>query len=159
MQGLKKQGPAAWGVAGHSKSGKEKGAVAVEFALVLPVFLMLVLGIFEFGRAFNIQVSLTEAARESARYVAIHASDAGFTVGAAQAAGVAAAPSVPLTNSNVRVSYSTGSSCPADVNVLSTVNVISTVTYSTGFITGMEKLIGVSQPFTIRGVGVMRCGG
>lgn len=132
---------------------KEKGAVAVEFAIVLPVFLLLVLGIFEFGRAYNIQVSLSEAARESARYMAIHANEPGFSVGAAQSAGVGAAPSVPLTNGDVAMSYSSGTSCAAGVNV------ISNVSYSTGFLTGLENLIGVSQPFTLRGVGVMRCGG
>lgn len=139
--------------AGPLGSERDKGAVAVEFALVLPVFLMLVLGIFEFGRAFNIQVSLSEAARESARYAAIHASQPGFDVGKARAAGVAAAPSVPLSESNVSISYSIGSACAAGVNV------VSRVTYSTGFLTGLENLIGVSQPFTVRGVGVMRCGG
>lgn len=132
---------------------KEKGAVAVEFAIVLPVFLLLVLGIFEFGRAYNIQISLSEAARESARYMAIHAKDAGFSVGAAQSAGVSAAPSVPLKTSDVAMSYSSGSFCAEGVNV------ISNVSYSTGFMTGLEKMIGVSQPFTLKGVGVMRCGG
>ncbi|WP_411373896.1 TadE/TadG family type IV pilus assembly protein [Arthrobacter sp. MPF02] len=131
----------------------DKGAVAVEFALVLPIFLILVLGIFEFGRALNIQVSLSEAARESTRYVAVHHGDAGFSVGAAQSAGVAAAPSVPLKTSDVTISYSSGSACATGVNV------ISTVRYSAGFMTGLEKLIGVSQPFTIAGKGVMRCGG
>lgn len=144
--------------AGHPGTRKEKGAVAVEFALVLPVFLMLVLGIFEFGRAFNIQVSLSEAARESARYAAVRSAEAGFTVDAAQGAGVAAAPTVPLVKSDVAVSYrnpdgTAAGSCGTNVDVL------STVTYSTGFLTGLEQLIGVSQPFTVRGKGVMRCGG
>jgi Flp pilus assembly protein TadG len=139
-------------------SQREKGAVAVEFALVLPIFLVLVLGIFEFGRAFNIQVSLSEAARESARYAAVHSSDAGFSEGAAQAAGVAAAPSVPLAAAHVGISYrgldgSAAASCASDVNV------VSTVSFSTGFLTGLEQLIGVSKPFTITGKGVMRCGG
>lgn len=132
---------------------KDHGAVAVEFALVLPVFILLVFGIVEFGRAFNIQVSLSEAARESARYAAIHASEAGFNVSAAQNAGVAAAPTVPLVASDVVISYSSGSGCAINTNV------ISTVKYSTGFLTGFEKLIGAAQPFTLKGVGVMRCGG
>lgn len=140
------------------RSGQDKGAVAVEFALVVPVFVMLVLGLFEFGRAFNIQVSLSEAARESVRYAAVHSADADFTVGAAQAAGVAAAPTVPLQKTDVVISFrnpdsSSAGSCAAGVNV------ISTVTYRTGFLTGLEKLIGVSQPFTVNGKGVMRCGG
>ncbi len=42
----------------------ESGAAAVEFALVVPILLLLVLGIIEFGRAYNIQNSLSAAARE-----------------------------------------------------------------------------------------------
>lgn len=138
-------------------SGKEKGAVAVEFALVLPIFLVLVLGIFEFGRAMNIQVSLSQAARESARYVAVHYADTGFSVGDAEAAGVAAAPSVPPDKTDVHITFvKSGSS--ADECAIG-VNVVSTVTYSTGFLTGLEQMIGVSQPFTVTGKGVMRCGG
>ena len=40
----------------------------MEFALVLPVFFILIMGIIEFGRAYNIQQNLTDAAREGARY-------------------------------------------------------------------------------------------
>ena len=39
----------------------------VEFAIVLPVFLLLLLGIVEFGRAFMVYQVLTNAAREGAR--------------------------------------------------------------------------------------------
>ena len=45
----------------------ERGAVAVEFALLAPVLIMILLGIMEFGRAYNAQVSLTNAAREGVR--------------------------------------------------------------------------------------------
>ena len=33
----------------------ERGATAVEFALILPLLLVLVLGIAEFGRAFQVR--------------------------------------------------------------------------------------------------------
>jgi Flp pilus assembly protein TadG len=46
---------------------RRKGATAVEFAIVAPVFLMLIFGIFEFGRVFMVTQLLTEAARKSAR--------------------------------------------------------------------------------------------
>ncbi len=44
-----------------------KGMSSVEFALVLPVFMMLLFGIVEFGTAFYKQQVLTSAAREAAR--------------------------------------------------------------------------------------------
>jgi len=44
-----------------------KGQAVVEFALVLPVFLLLLLGAVEFGRAYLRLHLLTNAAREGAR--------------------------------------------------------------------------------------------
>ncbi len=49
----------------------EKGAAAVEFALVLPILVLLVFGIVEFGRAYNAYLSVTHAAREGARLAAV----------------------------------------------------------------------------------------
>lgn len=45
----------------------KRGQSMVEFAVVLPVLLMLILAIFEFGRVYNAQVTVTQAAREGAR--------------------------------------------------------------------------------------------
>lgn len=45
----------------------EDGAAAVEFALVLPVLILLVFGIVEFGLVFNRWLSVTHAAREGVR--------------------------------------------------------------------------------------------
>ncbi len=44
-----------------------RGAALVEMALVLPLFLMVVLGIIEFGRAMMVCQMVTNAAREGAR--------------------------------------------------------------------------------------------
>lgn len=130
----------------------------MEAALILPIFLVLVLGIFEFGRAFNIQVSLSEAARESARYTAVHGTKAGFTAEAAQAVGVAAAPSVGLNPANVGISYE-NSDGTAAAECGAGVNAVSTVVFPTEFLTGLDKLIDTDKPFTLTGRGVMRCGG
>ena len=44
-----------------------RGAAVVEFALVAPLFIMLVFGILEYGRMVMVQQVLTNAAREGAR--------------------------------------------------------------------------------------------
>ncbi len=49
---------------------RDGGAAAVEFALVLPILLLLVFGIIDFGRAYHAQVTLTHGAREGVRVVA-----------------------------------------------------------------------------------------
>ena len=46
----------------------ERGAALVEFALILPVFMMMVLGTFTGGIAYNTKQSITSAAREGSRY-------------------------------------------------------------------------------------------
>lgn len=47
--------------------GSEAGQALVEFALVVPVLLLLVVGLAEFARAWNTQQVLTDAAREGLR--------------------------------------------------------------------------------------------
>jgi Flp pilus assembly protein TadG len=51
--------------------GNEKGQSLVEFALVVPLLLILVLGIEEFGRAWMAKNILTGAAREAVRILAV----------------------------------------------------------------------------------------
>jgi Flp pilus assembly protein TadG len=43
----------------------------VELALVLPLLLLLLFGVIDFGRMLNTQITLTEAAREGARAAAL----------------------------------------------------------------------------------------
>jgi Flp pilus assembly protein TadG len=43
------------------------GAAAVEFALVFPLLLVVMIGIFEFGRVWNVHQVVTDASREGAR--------------------------------------------------------------------------------------------
>ena len=49
----------------------ERGQTMTEFAVVLPIFLMLVLGIAQLGLAFNNYLALTDAIRAGARYGAV----------------------------------------------------------------------------------------
>jgi Flp pilus assembly protein TadG len=47
---------------------QEQGGVAVEFAIILPIFLLLVFGIIDLGHAWYIRQIVTNASREGARY-------------------------------------------------------------------------------------------
>ena len=49
----------------------ERGAALVEFAIVLPILLMIVFGIVDFARAFYTQNNLTSAVREGARWASV----------------------------------------------------------------------------------------
>jgi Flp pilus assembly protein TadG len=111
----------------------------VEFAIILPVLLLLVFGIIEFGRAHNTQLTLTHAAREGVRTYAI-------TQDAVEGEATAVAAATTLD--------------PAQVTVNVTPCVIGTPTSMTVqypfqfFIPFLP-----STPITLEAEGVMKCGG
>ena len=66
------------------KISAQKGQSLVEFALVLPVFIIVLFGIMEFGRLWEISNVLTSAAREGVRVAAVTAPDQALAISAAQ---------------------------------------------------------------------------
>lgn len=128
----------------------ELGAAAVEFALVVPVLLVLLIGIIEFGRAYNAQIELSGAAREAARVMAVRNDPT-----AARAAARAAAPSLnpALTDAQIAVGTSSGASCTTAPGAATPV-VTVTAAYPLTFLTGM-----FGATVTITGKSSMQCGG
>jgi Flp pilus assembly protein TadG len=53
------------------RTERERGQALVEFALVLPLFLLLLLGIVQFGSVFRDYIALTDATRVGARQAAV----------------------------------------------------------------------------------------
>jgi hypothetical protein len=51
---------------------RSTGQALVEFAIIIPIFLVLLVGIFDFGRVVWAQNSLASAAREGARFAIVH---------------------------------------------------------------------------------------
>ena len=70
--------------------GDDRGAAAVEFALLLPVVFLIIAGIVDFGTVFFTKIELTNAAREGARAAVV----TGTSVANVQARATAAAPGV-----------------------------------------------------------------
>ena len=58
-------------------SRQQDGAAAVEFALLLPVLILLLFGFIQFGLAFNSRIQATNAAREAARLAVVGIDDFG----------------------------------------------------------------------------------
>jgi Flp pilus assembly protein TadG len=123
----------------------ERGATAVEFAFILPLLIVLVLGIAEFGRAFQVSGTLSAAAREGVRVMALQNDP-----GAARTAVRNAAPSLNPAVTNAQITI-TPASCPTGATS-TTVRV--TVTYPMPFLTGF-----FGSGVTLSGTGVMRCNG
>ena len=73
-----------------------KGQALVEFALLLPVFLLLVVGVAEFGRAWMTKNILTGAAREAVRAAAVEVQANAYTSAKTIADGILASASIPV---------------------------------------------------------------
>jgi TadE-like protein len=54
------------------RHGRTRGQSLAEFAVVLPIFLLVVCGLFDLGRAVFVYTSLTNAAREGARLAIVN---------------------------------------------------------------------------------------
>jgi Flp pilus assembly protein TadG len=67
---------------------RDRGAAAVEFVLVLPVLLLIIFGIIDFGRMLYTQITLSQAAQSAARAGAILGVDKGKTEGQNAASGL-----------------------------------------------------------------------
>lgn len=122
---------------GHdpSASRRERGSVAVELALVLPLLVTLVFGIVEYGRYYNATITLTHAARESVRRVALSSGDP-------VAAGIAAA-------SGMSVSVSASGACTPGADATSSVS--TSFSYNIPFVR--------SGTTTVTRSARMKCGG
>lgn len=51
-----------------ARAGNERGSVAVEFALIAPIFFLVLFGMIDFSRVYYTVNNLTAAVREGARY-------------------------------------------------------------------------------------------
>ena len=63
------------------------GQVVVESALAMTMFLMAIIGLLDFGRAFFAWQTLSVVAREGARWGIVHGSESGLTKQDAEAQG------------------------------------------------------------------------
>jgi len=124
----------------------ERGATVVEFAFIVPLLIVLVLGIAEFGRAFQVSGTLSAAAREGVRVMALQNDPA-----AARAAVRAALPALDPAVTDAQITI-TPDKCPATGTGNTTVRVI--VSYPLPFITGC-----FGSGVDLTGTGVMRCNG
>jgi len=97
----------------------EGGQSVVEFAFVLPLLLMLVLGIVQFGLTYNNYITLTNATRVGARKAAV-SRFVGDNGAAARAATIASATNLSLTPAQVTVSSTSWTTPGSDVAVTAT---------------------------------------
>lgn len=86
----------------------QKAQSLIEFALVLPLLLVLIVSAIELGRLFYTQIVITNAAREGAYYMATHVED---TAAAANATLAAQAEAANSGINTVTVSFADKNCC------------------------------------------------
>ena len=95
---------------------RSRGQALVEFALVIPIFLLLLFGLVDFGRVVFAQQAITQGAREGARMALVAALDPTISTAACPGTGTyckirtaakAQAAGVAITDANI-----TGSTGP-----------------------------------------------
>ena len=121
----------------------ERGAELVEYALIVPVLMLILLGICEFGLALQAYIVVSNAAREGARVgMLVCASDpACYTTDDVSArvvafveAGLPSGAATPVTTC----------SCESSVRGISVERVAVSYTYQFQFISGIASLFGGS---------------
>ena len=124
------------------KKYKEKGQALVEMALILPVLLLLLCGIIDFGWISYNKLSVSYVSREGARYAAVHASDAN-AVELVQDKVLLAAPEYLQDKIAVTVSFSNPSSPRQGDVTVTVVALVDALTPVAGTIFGQSTGIAL----------------
>ncbi len=137
----------------------QDGASAVEFAIVLPLFLVLTFGIIEFGVIMYNKAILTNASREGARFAILFDSVVHNDVDIANKVK-AHLKFDPIDNSSLLINLG-GASAPPTISVSPPPvhikgDLISvTVTYPYDFML-LPNFLGLPQTLTLSGITTMR---
>jgi Flp pilus assembly protein TadG len=123
---------------------REDGQALVEFAIVMPVLLIIVTGIIQFGLLFNKYITLTDAARNGAQTLAI-GRGLSNPCDPAVLQTVQSGSATGLTASQVTPSFSSGS----DFCGTGTYTYNTTGNTNGAEIQGDQATVTATQPFTL----------
>jgi Flp pilus assembly protein TadG len=158
----------------RAASRRDDGASAVEFALVLPLLLVVVFGIISYGVLFAQQLALNNGVRQGARTIVVEGSTTGQTCAAAVAAvRGATGPAIAMDTSqvNVKVQRTSSNPCGTGNNPTSSTvvcrnsinaatntqqSVVITATYRADLLIGLP-VPGFPQGFDLTSKAVYKC--
>lgn len=134
---------------------RDRGAAAVEMALVLPMLLLVLFGLVDFGRGFNDKMQLTQAAREGVRVIALGGSES--------EADERVKLAMPAAGDRAAAAVKDWTLCEAGSTDLGQVTVESNFTFLTP-LGPIARLVGASASSlgdtkVLTAEGVMRCSG
>ncbi|WP_173922792.1 TadE/TadG family type IV pilus assembly protein [Agromyces sp. Marseille-P2726] len=124
----------------------DRGSAAVEFAMVLPLVIMLLVAVIEFSRLWNIQATISDGARIAARYAAVHSEDP-TVIDDAKAEARAIPGMLDWDTATIDV----------NVDCDGAKSATSTITIPAGSMTGWFSSLA-EAPITLSATGKMPCG-
>lgn len=136
----------------------DRGASAVEFAIILPLLFLVLGGVVDFGRYFFFQIQLANAAREGARVAIVYpvntadptsSASASASITSRAVAAIGAVPSATVTPVAI---------CTSGVTGYASVAVSAPFTWSV-LGPAMRMVRGSWPSPTAASTGVMRCPG
>ena len=139
-----------------SRGSHPKGQATLELALVLPVFMTLLLGVFEIALLFFYNVTVANASREAARYAASSGCPSSTACASTDMhyyqdcsgiknRAVAKASGIGLKAADIAISYDHG---PNDSGVISAITDACSATTPT-LVTGDRIVITVTKQFNL----------
>lgn len=141
----------------------QTGAAAVEFALIMPVFVMVVFGIIAFGIVFAQQLALGNSARQAARYGVVSGRTCSQIVDEAKSS----AGTIGMNGANVNVTVKVGSTAASASDKCSGAGTVQPCTGSTSgqnvYVTAaytsslIVPLVVINPSFDLTGTGAFRC--
>jgi Flp pilus assembly protein TadG len=133
---------------GKRRGRRERGQSLVEFALVIPVFLIIVMGIIDLGMGIRSWISITNAAREAARYGAVYCSNGEGDAADVENRAIDSAPTLGLIPDDVAVT-----NCAMDQTGES---VTVTISYDYELVTPLGGMLAIPSTLTLTSSSDMR---
>ena len=143
---------------GHRPGTRQRGAAALEFALVAPVLILMILGMIDFGMVMNAQALVANSARDAARVASLNGTEANARSTALKSAsslgGTAPTVTVQCFTDIAATTACTGSSY--DTAKAAGYIVRVTVSYTYNWITPLPSWVGMGSTSTISKMAYMR---
>ena len=142
----------------HRSGWRQRGAAALEFALVAPVLILMILGMIDFGMVMNAQALVANAARDGARVASLNGTEANSRTAALRSTtslgGTAPTVAVECFTDIAATTACTGSNY--DTAKAGGYIVRVTVTYTYTWITPLPSWAGLGATSTISKMAYMR---
>lgn len=136
---------------------RDRGAAAVEFAIVVPVIIILIFGSIEFGLAVNARTQVQNAAREGVRVASLTANGDSTSTAQVQVAALNAVSNITGTKT-VTVTCTTPGGATCTIGAAANGGNIATVVVTINY-TGITGMFPALTNTTISGSSYMRIEG